>query len=136
MNNIEKTLAIIKPDGFKYKKEIISKILSSDLIIKKIKITKLDENILKEHYSHLLDKQFYEALEDYMMSDIVIILLIEGEDAVNKLRSIMGPTDSKKANKDTIRGMYGKDLMYNVIHGSDTKDNASKEIKRFFNVKR
>lgn len=128
----EQTLAIIKPDGIKNIEKIIDLIYKNDLKIKEYKLEKLNKEILKEHYAHLLDKPFYKQLEEYMTSGYVAIMILEGENAVEKLRNLMGPTDSKKADKNTIRGLYGTDITYNAIHGSDSIESANIEIKRFF----
>lgn len=128
----EQTLAIIKPDGIKNIEKIIDLIYKNDLKIKEYKLEKLNKEILKEHYAHLLDKPFYKQLEEYMTSGYVAIMILEGENAVEKLRNLMGPTDSRKADKNTIRGLYGTDITYNAIHGSDSIESANIEIKRFF----
>lgn len=128
----EQTLAIIKPDGIKNIEKIIDLIYKNDLKIKEYKLEKLNKEILKEHYAHLLDKPFYKQLEEYMTSGYVAIMILEGENAVEKLRKLMGPTDSRKADKNTIRGLYGTDITYNAIHGSDSIESANIEIKRFF----
>lgn len=135
-NNVEQTLAIIKPDGFTYKNKIHQMLSNNGFQIINEKITVLDEEILKEHYAHLLDKPFYKNLEKYMMSGPVDIMILEGRNAVEKLRNLMGPTDSKKAPVYTIRGMYGTDITCNAIHGSDSKENAQIEIERFFGQKK
>lgn len=132
---IQQTLAIIKPDGIKNIAKIIEMIYSSGLKIQKYEVKMLDEEILKEHYSHLLDKPFYPTLESYMLSSEVVIMILEGENAVEKLRNLMGPTDSAKAPKGTIRGEFGTNVTYNAIHGSDSKESAEVEINRFFNQK-
>ena len=129
---MEQTLAIIKPDNIKNIMEIINILYQNNLKIEEYKITKLDEEILKEHYSHIADKPFYPYLRDFMMSSEVVIMILSGENAVEKLRTIMGPTDSTKAPKNTIRGMFGTDITINTIHGSDSKENALIEINRFF----
>ena len=131
-NEIENTLAIIKPDGVKNIMEIIEMFYKNDLKIEEYKITKLNEELLSEHYSHLVDKPFYPILKEYMLSGEVILMILSGKNAVDKLRTLMGPTDSKKASKDTIRGKFGTDVTMNVIHGSDSKENAIIEINRFF----
>lgn len=135
MLKLENTLAIIKPDGVEHAMEIIDMIYKAGLKIEKYDIRKLDEEILKEHYSHLLDKPFYPTIENYMLSGNVIIMVLEGENAVSKLRNLMGPTDSTKAGNDTIRGKFGTDITYNAIHGSDSNENAQIEINRFFKQK-
>ena len=134
-NELEKTLAIIKPDGIKNITQIIGMIYKSGLKIGKYEIRQLDEEVLSEHYSHLLDKPFYPMLQEYMMSSEVVLMILEGKNAVEKLRNLMGPTDSTKAPKGTIRGEFGTDITYNDIHGSDSKENAKIEIDRFFRQK-
>ena len=134
-NELEKTLAIIKPDGIKNITQIIGMIYKSGLKIGKYEIRQLDEEVLSEHYSHLLDKPFYPMLQEYMMSSEVVLMILEGKNAVEKLRNLMGPTDSTKAPKGTIRGEFGTDITYNAIHGSDSKENAKIEIDRFFRQK-
>lgn len=128
----EQTLAIIKPDGIKNIEKIIDMLYLNGLKIEKYELKKLDTNILKEHYAHLLDKPFYGELENYMTSGLVAVMILTGENAVEKLRVLMGPTDSTKAEKGTIRGEFGTNITYNAIHGSDSKENAIIEIKRFF----
>jgi len=135
MPEIQETLAIIKPDGVKNAIKIIEMIYKAGLTVKKYEVRMLDEEILKEHYSHLTDKPFYPKLESYMLSGEVILMILEGKNAVEKLRELMGPTDSTKAPKGTIRGEFGTDITYNAIHGSDSELNAINEIKRFFNQK-
>ena len=134
-NELEKTLAIVKPDGIKNIVRIIEMIYKTGLKISKYEIRQLDEEVLSEHYSHLLDKPFYPMLQEYMMSSEVVLMILEGKNAVEKLRNLMGPTDSTKAPKGTIRGEFGTDITYNAIHGSDSKENAEIEINRFFNQK-
>ena len=133
--DISETLAIIKPDGMSNIDKIIEMFYNNGLKIKKYKIEFLNEELVAEHYSHLLDKPFYPDLKKFMMSAPVAIMILEGEDAVLKLRNLMGPTDSTKASKTTIRGMFGTDKMYNAIHGSDSDQNAYIEINRFFKPK-
>ena len=135
MGNLENTLAIIKPDGMKNIEKIIDMFKENELKIEKIEIRLLNEEIIMEHYSHLLEKPFFNELKNYMLSGPVCIMVLSGENAVDKLRTLMGPTDSTKAGKDTIRGLYGADITYNAIHGSDSIESADIEIKRFFKEK-
>lgn len=130
--NLEQTLTIIKPDGIKNIEKIIAMFYENDLKITKYKIVKLDGEILKHHYAHILDKPYYKEIEEHMTSNYVVIMVLEGVNAVNKLRDLMGTTDSKKADKNTIRGLYGTDTTKNAIHGSDSPENANIEIERFF----
>lgn len=132
---IQQTLAIIKPDGIKNATKIIEMIYKEGLKIVKYEVRMLDEEILKEHYAHLIDKPFYPELENYMLSGEVVIMELEGVNAVEKFRNLMGPTNSSKAPKGTIRGEFGTDITHNAIHGSDSESNAIEEIKRFFRQK-
>ncbi len=131
----EKTLAIIKPDGMENIEKIIEMIYKSGLQIEEYKLDNLDEDVLASHYSHLLDKPFYPELRDYMMSGMVAIMILKGENAVERFRLLMGPTNSKNAEPGTIRGNFGTDITRNAVHGSDSKENALIEIDRFFNKK-
>ena len=131
--NIQETLAIIKPDGIKNSEKIINMIYQNGLKIKEYKLTMLSKEIVREHYNTLLDKPFYGRLEAFMTSDYVILMVLTGENAVEKLRNLMGPTNSQLAAKGTIRGEFGTDITINAIHGSDSVENAKIEIDRFFN---
>ena len=131
----EKTLAIIKPDGMKNIEKIIEMIYNAGLKIEKYEVRELDEEILKEHYSHIIERPFYPELRDYMLSGKVVIMVLKGIDAVKRFRDLMGPTNSEKAPKGTIRGEFGTDVTHNAVHGSDSKENAEIEINRFFRQK-
>lgn len=133
--SIEQTLAIIKPDGMRHKVEIIKMITDSGLLVKKFKLAKLSSEVLQEQYSNLVNEPHYPLLETYMSSTPVVIMLIEGDNAVEKLRTLVGPTDSRKADYDTIRGRFGTDSRLNAIHASDSLENAKEEINRFFKSK-
>lgn len=132
---VENTLAIIKPDGMFYIDKIIEMFYQNDLKIKDFKVEQLSKEKVEEHYAHLLDKPFYPKLRDYMMATPVALMILEGNNAVEKLRTLMGPTNSALASPNTIRGKFGTDITYNAIHGSDSKENAEIEINRFFEQK-
>jgi nucleoside-diphosphate kinase len=85
------------------------------------------------HYAHVSDRPFYPELKSFMQSSPVVIIAFSGENAVTRVRDLIGPTDSRKAAKGTIRGDFGKDTMFNLVHGSDSPENALTELKRFFN---
>ena len=133
---IEKTYCMLKPDGVKKQllKEVITRFENANLTVSNIKPMNLTQEIVKEHYSHLIDKPFYPILEEFMLSGEVIAMIVEGEDAVNKVRTLMGATNSKDALPGTIRGDFGDKTCctYNIIHGSDSVENANIEIKRFY----
>lgn len=138
--NKELTYVMIKPDGVQ--KNLFSTIcnifLQNDLDIIEIQNERLlSKELVREHYAHLLDKPFYSDLERFMLSGPVIPMIICGEDAVNKVRNLIGPTNVKKAqleSPNSIRALYGNPDFgpSNVIHASDSKENALIEIKRFF----
>lgn len=132
----EYTYAMVKPDGVKKQLcgEIIQRIENAGLHVIQMKTMQLDSNIIQEHYAHLLDKPFYPTLEEFMLSGPVVAMIVEGEDAVNRVRSLMGATNSKDALPGTIRGDFGNKTCctYNIIHGSDSALNAELEIRRFF----
>lgn len=134
--NKERTLAIVKPDGMVYLDEIIEAIYNEGFTIKDFYLKYLDKEILKEHYAHLINKPFFPELVDYMTSDKVAILLLEGDNIVERFRKLIGPTDSKIAGSETLRGKYGTDKSINAIHGSSSKEEAVIEIERFFKDRR
>ena len=134
MSNTEQTLSIIKPDAVernlteKIKEIFISKNLKI-LDTKKIHITK-DE--AAEFYKVHQSKPFYSSLCSYLSSGPIVAMILEGENAVANNRKIMGATDPKKAEKNTIRQLFGISIDKNSVHGSDSKENALKEIDFFF----
>lgn len=129
---LEKTLTIIKPDGIKNIDKIIAMFYENNLKIIDYKLIKLDKDILKKHYAHIIDKPYYNEIEEYMTSNYVVIMVLEGYNAIKTLRNLMGVTDSNKAKKNTIRGLFGTDVTHNAIHGSDSVESANIEIQRFF----
>ena len=131
---IETTLVLLKPDCLadRHCGDVISRFEASGLEIVGCKMMVLGEDVLAEHYAHILDKPFYPELRSFMQKSPVIALALSGENAVAHVRDLMGPTDSRKAVKGTIRGDFGKDVMINVVHGSDSPENAALELKRFF----
>ncbi len=134
MSNTEQTLSIIKPDAVERNliDEIKSIFLKNKLQIKdsrKIHITK-DE--AAEFYKVHQSKPFYNDLCNYLSSGPILVMILEGEGAVLKNRKIMGATDPKKADADTIRKLYGISIDKNSVHGSDSIENAKKEINFFF----
>jgi nucleoside-diphosphate kinase len=131
---IETTLVLLKPDCLsdRHCGEVISRFEASGLEIVGCKMMLLADDVLAEHYAHITDRPFYPELKSFMQSSPVIALALSGENAVALARDLMGPTDSRKAPKGTIRGDLGKDSMINVVHGSDSLENAALELKRFF----
>ncbi len=131
---IERSLIIIKPDGLQARVagKIISKFEDAGFTIESMKLTKIDEELALAHYKDHIKKDFFGPLLRYITSGPVIIMIVSGEDTINRARNLMGPTDSRKAPKGTIRGDFGKDITINVIHGSDSTESAEREIGLFF----
>ena len=131
---IEKTYVMLKPDWVKrgLMGEVISRIEIKGYKIVDAKMMNLDEAILKEHYSHMADKPFFPEIVEFMTSGPVLGMIVEGENAVQGMRIIMGATKFEEAAAGTIRGDYAHSTRENLIHGSDSVENAEIEIKRYF----
>ncbi len=131
---MEKTLSIIKPDAVE--RNLIGQIVSifekNSLTIHSIKKIKLSKKMAKNFYFVHKDRPFFNDLCDYMSSGPVVVMILEGNNAVLKNREIMGATNPKDAAKGTIRNLYGISLDKNSVHGSDSKENAKIEIDFFF----
>jgi nucleoside-diphosphate kinase len=131
---METTLILLKPDCVlaKHCGEILARFEKAGFQIVGAKMMNLASATLREHYAHLLEKPFYPRIEAFMQSTPVVAVALRAENAVDKVREMLGPTDSSKAAKGTIRGDFGKDVQFNVVHASDSKENAEVELKRFF----
>lgn len=131
---MQKTLILLKPDCVLggHCGEVIGRFESAGFKIRACKMLTLSDDILHQHYAHVADKPFFPEIVTFMQSSPVIGLVLEGDDAVNRVRDMLGPTDSTQAEKGTIRGDLGKDKMVNVVHASDSDDSAAAEIERFF----
>lgn len=131
---MEKSYIMLKPDCIKrgLMGEVISRIEKKGYKIIDAKMMTLDKPILKEHYAHIADKPFFPGLVEYMTSGPVLAMIVEGENVVKGMRIIMGATKFEDAQAGTIRGDYGFCTSHNIIHGSDSIENAEIEIKRFF----
>ena len=134
MSNIEQTLSIIKPDAVERNltKEIKSIFLKNNLIVKNSKKIHITKEEAAEFYKVHQSKPFYNDLCAYLSSGPIIVMILEGDDAISMNRKIMGATDPKNAEKNTIRKLYGISIDKNSVHGSDSLENAKKEIKFFF----
>ena len=98
------------------------------------KMIQLDERLLNEHYAHVADLPFFPEIAAFMSSRPVLALVLEGEDVIQGVRELLGPTDSTVAPAGTIRGDLGTDRMKNVAHASDSPEAALVEINRFFDA--
>jgi nucleoside-diphosphate kinase len=130
----ERTFFIIKPDAVR--KRVVGKILAmieeSGLTLVAGRITQLSDDVAKRFYYVHRERPFYGDLVRFMTSGPVFVGVLEGENAVKRWRDLMGPTDSKKAPKGTVRGEFGTDVEQNASHGSDAAETARLEIGYFF----
>ena len=131
---IEQTLSIIKPDAVErnLEEKIKSFFEHKNLKILKSKKVKITKEEAEEFYKVHQTKSFYKDLCNYLSSGPIIIMILEGEEAVSKNRELMGNTDPLKAEKGTLRKMYGLSIDKNSVHGSDSLKNAKIEIDFFF----
>lgn len=131
---MQKTFVIFKPDCIEQKHvgNVIDRFEKAGFEIVGCKMVRLTPAVLREHYAHVADKPFYPEIEQFMSSRPVIVMALKGENIVAKVRDLLGPTDSRKAAKGTIRGDFGTEMMKNVVHASDSDENARIELARFF----
>ena len=134
-NSLERTLSIIKPDAVERELETkIKKIfLNNKLNIVDSKKIQISKEEAEEFYKVHQTKPFYEKLCSYLSSGPIIAMILDGENAIQKNRDLMGATDPKKAEDGTIRKLYGISIDKNSVHGSDSSENAKTEIDFFFN---
>ncbi len=131
---VERTLVMIKPDGVS--RNLMGKIIGifeeKGLKVVALKKVKLSKAQAQAFYIVHKGKPFYDELTDYMSSGPVVALVLEGEEAIKRVREIMGATDPKEAEEGTIRKLYALDKGRNTVHGSDSPESAQKEISFFF----
>ncbi|MFA5049915.1 MAG: nucleoside-diphosphate kinase [Candidatus Micrarchaeia archaeon] len=131
---MEMTVVLIKPDAVQRDLigEIIARFEKKGLKIAGLKMMQFTPEISKQHYSHLVEKSFYSGLETFMTSCPIVAIAVEGKDAVEVVRNIVGVTNAREALPGTIRGDFSMSVSKNTIHASDSKENARKELERFF----
>lgn len=129
-----KTLAIIKPDavGDKNTGKIIDMILEAGFIINAMKMIHLTKSSAQRFYSVHRERAFFNELVDYMTSGPCVPIALERDNAVEEFRKLIGATDPAKAAEGTIRKLFAKNIQFNAVHGSDSDENAVKEISHFF----
>ena len=131
---MEKTFVILKPSTIQrgLVGQVLDRFQRKGLKIAGCKMMQLDETILREHYAHLVDRPFFPTLLKSMMATPVIVLCLEGKDAVEVVRAMTGATNSRKAAPGTIRGDFGMSGQENIVHASDSVENGIIEVNRFF----
>lgn len=131
---MEKTLVLLKPDAVQrgLLGEILQRIERKGLKPIGLKMIRLSDELLRQHYSHLVDEPFYGEIVEFMTRAPVVAVCVEGLDCVDTLRTLCGPTLARKAPPGTIRGDFAMSVQANLIHASDSIESAKDEIRRFF----
>lgn len=134
---IQRTLILCKPDSMerRFGGEIIARLEKAGLKVVAMKMLWMDEALAKRHYAVHIDKPFFKDLLKFITSGPIIAAVFEGENAIEVARNTMGKTDPAKAAKGTIRADLGENIERNMVHGSDSPENAAIEIKNFFKPK-
>ena len=134
MSKSEQTLSIIKPDAVERNlvEEIKNIFIKNNLVIKDSKKIHITKDEAAEFYKVHQSKPFYNDLCSYLSSGPIVVMILESENAVKANRKLMGATNPKEAEENTIRKLYGISIDKNSVHGSDSVDNAKKEIEFFF----
>lgn len=130
----ETTLILFKPDCVQKRLsgEVLKRFEAEGFTVRGLKMMRLSDAILREHYAHVADKPFFPDIVKFMQSSPVVALALSGDNIIARVRDLLGPTDSTLAPKGTIRGDFGENKMVNVCHASDGLDTAADELKRFF----
>ena len=135
----ERTLILFKPDCVlkNLSGTILQRLLAEGFRLRGLKMMQLNDSLLREHYAHIIDlvidgEPLFPKLSAFMQSSPVVALILSGPGVVTRVRTILGPTNSLKADKGTIRGDFGTNSMLNICHASDSPENAEIEIRRFF----
>jgi len=131
---METTLVLLKPDCVTkgHCGEVLQRFEKAGFRLRGCKMMRLGLDLLREHYAHIAAKPFFHEVETFMQSSPVIAMALAADGAVEKVRALVGPTDSRKAAPGTIRGDFGVDVMVNVVHASDSLETARVELARFF----
>lgn len=131
---MEKTLVILKPSVIQ--RELIGKVIGrferKGLQLCGIKMVQFSDELVSEHYAHLADRPYFQRIKDSMMASPVIVTCWKGLDAINVVRFMSGATNGRKADTGTIRGDFCMSMQENIVHTSDSPENAKIELERFF----
>lgn len=131
---MERTLIIVKPDALQRNLlgEIIHRFERKGLKILGLKMGYLTDELVQEHYAHLADKPFFPNIKKFMQSAPAVFIVLEGLECVEAVRLITGETKARTADAGTIRGDFAMSIQANIVHASDSVENANAEVKRFF----
>ncbi len=131
---MDTTLILLKPDCLTkgHCGDVLQRFEKAGFRIRGCKMFRLTNELLREHYAHIASKPFFPEMEAFMSSSPIIAVALQADGVIEKVRALVGPTDSKKAAPGTIRGDFGVDVMVNIVHASDSLDAAKAELARFF----
>jgi nucleoside-diphosphate kinase len=131
---VQRTLVFAKPDAVQrgLVGEVISRLESKGLKIVALRMLQMDRAMAERHYDIHRDKPFFSSLVDFIISGPIVAAVVEGREAVDTVRGMMGATDPLKSAPGTIRGDFGTEVQENLVHGSDSEENARTEIAHFF----
>ncbi len=131
---LERTLVLIKPDAVE--RNLIGKILTeyerNGLKVSKMKLMKASQETAAQHYAEHKEKPFFERLVSYLTRSPLVALVLEGEEAVKRVRALNGTTDPDQSGDNTIRALYGKSVSENTVHASDSAESAQREMNIWF----
>lgn len=139
MSSPEKTLILVKPDGVRrgLVGEVISRVENKGYKVTNLRMLTADRALLTKHYEEHQGKPFFEPLLEFMSSGPIVAMIAEGEQVIQGFRKLAGATDPTQAEPGTIRGDLARDMgtkvIQNIVHGSDSKESAEREIKIYFN---
>ncbi len=133
---MERTLSIVKPDGVRKNLigEVIKRFEENGLKVIGLKMIHMNKREAEGFYAVHRGKPFYESLTQFMSSGPSVVMVLEGENAIQKTRELMGATDPKEAREGTLRRQYATNIERNIVHGSDAPETAAFEINYFFNA--
>ena len=135
MAEVQRTLVLLKPDALQRDLlgEVVIRFERKGLKIVGLKLIRLTDELLNEHYSHLQDRPFFVSLKKFMMQTPVVGIALEGMDAITEVRKLVGSTNPREADAGTIRADLSMNTPSNLVHASDSPEAAEQEINRFFN---
>ena len=131
---MERSLVLVKPDAVQRNLNgaILARFEKEGLTLVALKMLQMDRALAERHYAVHKEKPFFKGLVDYITSGPIVAAVFQGDDAIARIRKIMGATNPAKAEKGTIRADFGIDIEHNAVHGSDAPETAKKEISLYF----
>lgn len=131
---VERTFVMVKPDGVSRRLvgEVVSRLERKGLALENLAMVSVDEDLARRHYAEHVEKPFFGDLLEFITSGPVVAMEWSGESAVSVTRTLMGPTNPAEAPPGTIRGDFGLEITFNLVHGSDSVESAERELGIWF----